>query len=651
MCGIFGRLCVLGDPLNETLCCDQTDTMRHRGPDGAGYLKLDSVTGNHHWTPNPFCGEKYRDGSDRGWDVFLGHRRLAILDLSPQAAQPMGDPEGRYWLTFNGEIYNFQEIKRELASSGVAFRTDHSDTEVLLMAYIRWGADCLARLRGMFAFGLVDVRQKRLFLARDRLGKKPLYYRATPGGFQFASELKAIMADPSVPREIDPVALGQYLTYGYVPAPRTIYRDIAKLLPGHYAWVDLTRPNEIALQRYWQVPQASDVVESHDWVEEFNAELSEAVRLRMISDVPLGAFASGGLDSTLVIRQMQRVSRDPVKTFAIGFAQGGVNELPYARQVARRYGTEHVEEIVSPAALSLLPRLVRHFDEPFGDSSAIPTLVVSEAARGHVTVALSGDGGDELFAGYTRYHNALRLKRLLSPVPQSLQSSLLAALEKVWPSSWRGKGLLNRAGMRSGNIYRAIMGRDANLALIHPDLYNQGRDSAELHGFFEETWRRAPQPLVSRMQFTDLHTYLPEDILVKADRASMAASLELRCPLLDHRVVELAASMPLHLKYRHGDQKFLVKQLLLPELGHAFAYRKKNGFQSPVKFWFQGELKQFVKERLFAAPNPLDGLCHMPAVKVMAAKFFAGQTDLSEDLWRLLVLAEWRQQVDQRRAI
>jgi asparagine synthase (glutamine-hydrolysing) len=622
--------------------------MRHRGPDGAGYLKVDSATGAYHWTPSGPSFEKDLDVPLPGWDMFLGHRRLAILDLSPQAAQPMGDPEGRYWLTFNGEIYNFLEIKRELLNSGVTFRTHHSDTEVLLMACVRWGVDCLTRLRGMFAFGLVDVREKRLFLARDRLGKKPLYYRATAREFQFASELKAIIADPAVPRELDPVALGQYLVYGYIPAPRTIYQGIAKLPPGHCAWVDLNEPHKIKLERYWEIPGASDPPETNGWVEEFEAELTEAVRLRMISDVPLGAFASGGLDSTLVIRQMHRVGTEPVKTFAIGFAQGGVNELPYARQVARRYQTDHKEEILHPQALTLLPRLVRHFDEPFGDSSAIPTLMVSEAARRHVTVALSGDGGDELFAGYTRYHNALKLKRLLSPIPQPLQRSMLAALGKVWPSSWRGKSLLSREGMLAGDVYRAIMGRDANLKLLHPEVHRQVANSPELHGFFEAYWQRGPRSFLRRMQFTDLHTYLPEDILVKADRATMAASLELRCPLLDHRLVELAARMPLNLKYRRGDQKFLIKQLLLPELGREFAYRKKNGFQTPVKSWFQGELRHFLGERLLATPNLLAGLCDEHAVKTLLAQFTAGQADLSEDLWRLLVLAEWRQQVQVR---
>lgn len=649
MCGIFGRFQAKGNPLNAVLACVQTDTLRHRGPDSAGYLGLSSATGNHVLAHERQAFEAALASRGSGWDIFLGHRRLAVLDLSPQAAQPMGDAEGRYWLTFNGEIYNFLEIRRELERGGVRFRTAHSDTEVLLMAFVQWGPECLERLRGMFAFGIVDVREKRLFLARDRLGKKPLYYRAAQTEFQFASELKAITADPATPREIDPVALSQYLVYGYVPAPRTIYRGIAKLPAGHSAWMDLARPWEIRVRRYWEVPETPDTSGKNDWFEEFDAELAEAVRLRLISDVPLGAFASGGLDSTLVIRHMHRVCRESVRTFAIGFAQGDVNELPYARQVSRRYHTDHAEEIVRPDALALLPRLVRHFDEPFGDSSAIPTWVVSQAARRHVTVALSGDGGDELFAGYTRYRHACTLQQWLDRIPRSFRRPMLAVLKEIWPHSWKGKALLQRRSLRSGDIYRSIMARDANLALLHPEIRGAAGGLSEVHAFFDKYWRRNCQPLVRRMQYTDLHTYLPDDILVKADRASMAASLELRCPLLDHRVVELAARMPLDLKYRRATQKYLIKQMLLPDLGPAFVHRKKNGFQSPLRPWFQGDLSHCVQARLLAVPNPLAGLCDEAAVRTLVQRFFSGQWDLSEDVWRLLVLAEWRQEVHGKR--
>jgi asparagine synthase (glutamine-hydrolysing) len=577
--------------------------------------------------------------------MFLGHRRLAVLDLTPQAAQPMSDPSSRYWIVFNGEIYNFAEIRRDLEAQGVVFRTHHSDTEVLLMAYVRWGENCLTRLRGMFAFAVLDLKDMRLFLARDRLGKKPLYYRAATDGLTFASELKAILAHPRVPRQLDVTALGQYLAYGYIPAPGTIYRGITKLPPAHFARVSLENPQEIILQRYWDLPETDQRPPARDCQEEFEEVLGEAVRLRLISDVPLGAFASGGLDSTLIIRQMRQLSSGPVRTFAIGFPEAESSELPWARQVARRYDTEHHEEIVAPDALALLPRLVRHFDEPFGDSSALPTLVVAEMARRQVTVALSGDGGDELLAGYTRYRYAQQLHQLFGPLPESLRPLALKALGRFWPRFWRGKGIITRAGQSPHNPYRALMARDASLALLSADLRREVGTNGKVHGFFDQYWEQGPKDFLRRLQYVDLHTYLPEDILVKADRASMSAALELRCPLLDHKVVELAARLPRDLKWRGHEQKILFKQVLLPDLGPKFVYRRKSGFQLPLRGWFNGNLGQAVTDRLLDPSGPLAGLCDSAAVAALARRFFQGQQDLSEDLWRLLVLSEWVTQV------
>jgi asparagine synthase (glutamine-hydrolysing) len=588
---------------------------------------------------SPLPGSKPPSGKIA--DIFLGHRRLAVLDLSPQASQPMSDPGNRYWIVFNGEIYNFAEIRRDLEALGVTFRTDHSDTEVLLMAYARWGEDCLTRLRGMFAFAVLDLKDKCLFLARDRLGKKPLYYRAATDGLTFASELKAIMADPRVPRQLEVAALAQYLAYGYNPAPGTIYRGIAKLPPAHFARVSLENPQEVILQRYWDLPDIDQRPLSRDWPEEFGEVLAEAVRLRMISDVPLGAFASGGLDSTMIIRQMRQLSTGPVRTFAIGFPEAESSELPWARQVARRYDTEHHEEIVSPDALALLPRLVRHFDEPFGDSSALPTLVVSEMARRRVTVALSGDGGDELLAGYTRYRYARQLHQLCGPLPESLRPLALQALGRFWPRSWRGKGILSRVGHSPHNPYRALMARDASLSLLNADLRREVGANGQVHGFFDEYWKQGPRDFLRRMQYVDLHTYLPEDILVKADRASMSAALELRCPLLDHKVVELAACLPQALKFHGHEQKILFKQVLLPDLGPEFVHRRKSGFQMPLRQWFKGNLGQAVTDRLLDRSGPLAGLCNPANIAALARRFLEGQQDLSEDLWRLLVLSEW----------
>jgi asparagine synthase (glutamine-hydrolysing) len=641
MCGIFGSF-TGGRPLDLDLCRKQTDTLAHRGPDSAGYFWACSRSGKYSLNSPP---PGFKPLSGESGDMFLGHRRLAVLDLSPQAAQPMSDPTHRYWIVFNGEIYNFAEIRRDLGAQGVVFRTDHSDTEVLLMAYVHWGEHCLARLRGMFAFAVLDVKDKCLFLARDRLGKKPLYYRATTDGLMFTSELKAILADPQVPRQLEVAALAQYLAYGYIPAPGTIYRGIAKLPPAHFARVSLENPREVIPERYWDLPETDQAPLSRDWPEEFGEVLAEAVRLRMISDVPLGAFASGGLDSTLIVRQMRQLSSGPVRTFAIGFPEAESSELPWARQVARRYDTEHHEEIVSPDALALLPRLVRHFDEPFGDSSALPTLVVSEMARRRVTVALSGDGGDELLAGYTRYRYAQQLHQLFGPLPESWRPLALQALGRFWPRSWRGKGIITRAGQSPQNPYRALMARDASLALLHGALRREVGTNGRVHGFFDHYWEQGPKDYLRRLQYVDFHTYLPDDILVKADRASMSAALELRCPLLDHKVVELAARLPKDLKFCGHEQKILFKQILLPDLGPEFVYRRKSGFQMPLKRWFKGNLGQAVTDRLLDPSGPLAGLCDPASVAALARRFFQGQQDLSEDLWRLLVLAEWVTQV------
>ncbi len=637
-----------GQPLDLELCRQQTDSLIHRGPDSAGYFWACSRTGKYSSALQP---PNVRTGSSGNWDIFLGHRRLAILDLSPQAAQPMTDPTGRYWIVFNGEIYNFAEIRRDLETRGVAFRTDHSDTEVLLMAYVHWGERCLTRLRGMFAFAILDLKDKTLFLARDRLGKKPLYYWAGSRGLVFASELKAILADPRVPRQLDPAALGQYLTYGYIPSPGTIYRGINKLPPAHFARASLKTPQHLNLEHYWDLPEPDPAPSSKDWQEEFEEVLSEAVRLRMISDVPLGAFASGGLDSTLIVRQMRRLTSGPLRTFAIGFPEAEVSELPWARRVARQYHTEHHEEVVSPDALTLLPRLVHYFDEPFGDSSALPTLAVSEMARSQVTVALSGDGGDELIAGYRRYRYAHRLHQLLAPLHGSIRPLALQTLGRLWPQSWRGKGLVSRVGQSPQNPYRAIMSRDLNLGLLHPDFRREVGQNGKVHGFFDHYWQRGPKDYLSRLQYVDFHTYLPDDILVKADRASMAVALELRCPLLDHKVVELAARMPGYLKYQGGEQKALIKRILLPDLGPGFVKRPKSGFQMPLATWFKGDLGRVVTERLLDRSGPLADLCDFPAVVALANNFLKGRQDLSEDLWRLLVLSEWVTQVHTRKEL
>jgi asparagine synthase (glutamine-hydrolysing) len=636
VCGILGAISGGGRPVEAPLFLKQLDTLAHRGPDGYGVLLVDARTGRPAVVYN-------RAPADQGGaaSVALGHRRLSILDLSPEAAQPMADAQGRYWVTFNGEIYNFQELRRELEARGHVFRTDHSDTEVLLHAFMEWGEGCLARLRGMFAFAALDLGAGRLFLARDRLGKKPLYYRAGPDGFRFASELKALLADPGVPRRLDPVSLAQYLVYNYVPAPRTIYRDVAKLPAAHCAWVALARPDRVETRRYWTLRFEPDETRGlEDWAEEFQAVFDEAVRLRMASDVPLGALLSGGIDSTLVVRAMSRMARQPVRTFSVGVGEDGEGELPWARQTARRYGTEHHEEIIRPDAVSLLLRLASVYDEPFADASALPTYCVFETARRHVTVALTGDGGDELFAGYKHYDVHRRLG-VLDWLPAPLRRLVFGLGACLWPDNLVGRGRLALLSQDERGRYRELRARSEGLRFLAPDVRRSLLADARLHDVFDDAWERAPEEPVSRAQYLDMSTYLPEDVLVKVDRASMAHSVEARCPLLDHRVVELAARIPVRFKYVPERKKLLLKHLLEPDLGRAFVDRPKTGFGLPRDHWFRGELAPFVGDRLLSADTPLPPEIDRRAAARMIRSYHRGNRNLSRYVWNLLMLAAW----------
>ncbi len=636
MCGIFGSATAGGRPLDLGRAVAQLHTMAHRGPDGWGVLAADLAGGRH------VASYDRAPAADRGpFDLVLGHRRLAILDLSPAAAGPMGDASGRYWLTFNGEIYNFAEVRAELVARGHRFRTDHSDTEVLLLAYKEWGEDCLARLRGMFAFGIADLEARTLFLARDRLGKKPLYYRAGPDGVQFASELKALLADPATPRVIDPVALAQYLMYNYVPPPRTIYLGLRKLPAAHRARIDLARPAAVDVHRYWTLRY--EPVEGRrpgDWLEELDAELTEAVRLRMISDVPLGALLSGGIDSSAVVRAMTRLASAPVRTFSVGFRDSQRSELRWAGAVARRYGTEHYEEIVDASAVKLLPALAAQYDEPFGDDSALPTSCIAEVARRHVTVVLSGDGGDELFAGYHRYDRARRLDRV-DVLPAPLRRLVFGAAAALWPAARAGKGSLTLLGQDAYHRYRELRGKQAALGFLAPDARRAVAAAGDPHAFFAEAWAAAPAARPGRWQYVDTVTYLPDDILVKLDRATMLHSLEARCPLLDHRVVELAARIPAALKARDGDRKILLKRLLEPDLGADFVARRKSGFGVPMDEWLRGELAGHVDETLLAPGAPLPEAIDRAAVARFVRAYRRGNRDLSRYVWNLLMLAAW----------
>jgi asparagine synthase (glutamine-hydrolysing) len=580
MCGIVGAASRRGAPAPETLE-RMRDALAHRGPDGAGSWRSDDGT------------------------VALGHRRLSILDLSPAGAQPMHAEGGEAVLVFNGEIYNFPELRRELEGMGHRFRSG-SDTEVLLAAYRAWGPDCLERLNGMFAFALHDLPRRRLFLARDRAGEKPLFYRHAEGRFAFASELKALLADPATPREVDPEALEAYLAYGYVPGAGCILRGVHKLLPGHALLYDV-EGDELREWAWWRLPDAPPAGAPADpdlLADELEGLLEDAVRRQLVADVPVGVLLSGGLDSSLVTAMAARAG-GRVKTFTITFpGHGGFDEAAYARLVARHFGTEHVELEAEPATVELLPRLARQYDEPMADSSMVPTYLVSRLVREHATVALGGDGGDELFGGYPHYCWLQQQERARRVVPAPLRRAMA------------GVGAATPVGVRGRN-YLMGFGHDAAGSVAHVNLYfdaaTRARLLAPLAGRRTAGPEAARRALVARGASTlrgateaDFRSYLPDDILVKVDRASMLASLEVRAPFLDHRVVELAfGRVPDGLRATASARKILLRRVAARVLPPELDLQRKQGFSLPLGAWLKGAWGGFVESVLAEAPPTL----------------------------------------------
>jgi asparagine synthase (glutamine-hydrolysing) len=584
----------------------------------------------------------HRGPDDQGIAVIgpagLAHRRLSIIDLSG-GHQPMDDGSGAHTIVFNGEIYNFPQLREELESKGVAFTT-RSDTEVLLKAYALWGPESVERLNGMFAFAIWDAPRRRLFAARDRLGKKPFYYAATPDRFVFGSELKAVLAAPGVPRDIDPHAVDEFLSRYYVGGAKTILRHASKLPPAH--WLIL-EDGRVTTRRYWRPvfhPEHPPRREE-EYVEELETHFREAVRRRLISDVPLGAFLSGGIDSSAVVAMMASLSSTPVKTFTIGFDEPGYSEIEDARLVARHLGTDHHEQIVKPVAVSILPELVWHYDEPFGDSSMVPTYFVCRMARREVTVALSGDGGDELFAGYTRYQRA-QAARGGAWIPEPIRRRILAPLTEALPIETPGRNYLYALAHETP----LTPGYDLGLyPYIKSWLYGPGmRSIAEEPGNGHDGVSRAELEsldVVSRLQCLDTLRYLPDDILTKVDRASMAHSLEVRAPLLDYTLVEYMATVPSTMKLRGGVSKHLFRRLLQRQLPASVFAKEKQGFAVPKGAWFQRELRGAARERLLDPRTLARGYFRPEAVRSILEYHEAGRRDYSDWIWCLLVLEEW----------
>jgi asparagine synthase (glutamine-hydrolysing) len=614
MCGFVGAAATTPLPCPDGVAAGAA-LLWHRGPDDSGV---------------------WRSPDGR---VALGHRRLAILDLTAAGHQPMHDETGALTIVFNGEIYNCAELRRELEGAGHAFRSG-SDTEVILAAYGQWGTECLARLAGMFAFALVDGARRRLFLARDRAGEKPLFVHRSAGALRFASELKALLADPGLPRRIDPVALDCYLAMGYVPGERCMLQGFNKVPPAHALTFDLDTGEERAW-RYWSPPAPADggVVDEEALLDELDALLEESVRRQLVADVPVGVLLSGGVDSSLVTAMAVRGDRR-VRTFTIGFpGQAAEDETEHARLIARHFGTEHTELAAEPATAELVPALARQFDEPVADSSMIPTFLVSRLVREHCTVALGGDGGDELFGGYPHYSRLLWLRAGPGRLPGAVRRAVARGAEGVLPPGFRGRNYLQALG--------ADLERGVPLIMAHFDPRTRRRLMAD-HG----SWATAGEGVfrdrmagdgdfLARATRLDFENYLPEDVLVKVDRASMMTSLEVRAPLLDHRVMEFAlGKVPSRLKATARDKKILLKRLTARVLPAGFDRNRKQGFSIPMARWLEGGP---FRDLFYAVLRDPGCLFERRAVGALLRGQDRGRNN-GERLFALVLLELWRRE-------
>jgi len=630
MCGICGIVCLDGEEtVSERLLREMTAAQRHRGPDDEGYL------------------------SEPG--VGLGFCRLAILDLTPAGHQPMTNEDGTVWLIFNGEIYNFQELLPALEQAGHHFRS-RSDSEVIIHAYEEWGVECIRRFNGMFAFALWDRRKRRVLIARDRLGVKPCYYWSDGTYFAFSSELKALLAFPKVPRALNLAALQTYLTYEYIPAPESIFQGVQKLLPGHFLDIRLdgsTQGRKTAdwhPQQYWDVSfsRTGDIECEEDYVQELGVLLKQAVARRLVSDVPLGVFLSGGTDSSSVVAMMAETSPTRLKTFSIGFEEKTFNELGYARIVARHFDTEHHEELLRPDIHALLQHVADALDEPFADASALPTYLVSQTARKHVTVALAGDGGDELLAGYEWYRAQKFAAATFDRLPSGTRRQLSELAARIPPTA-KKKGALNMARRfldvaslpaEMQHTRWQTFWREAELADLL-SILPQERIPALDRRTLELFRASGSQHPLDQQQYADIKRYLPDDILFKVDRMSMANSLEARGPFLDYTLVEFAARLPPHLRLHKLTNKYLLRQMIASKLPYETLHRPKLGFNIPYKLWLRKELRGLLLDALSPTRLSQQGLFQPAYVQKLVSEHLEGIRDHAHKLWQLLMFQLW----------
>lgn len=623
MCGIAGFVNANGEAVDRSILEAMNRAIIHRGPDDDGFYVRENVG--------------------------LAMRRLSIIDVAG-GQQPIHNSDETKWIVFNGEIYNYQSLRNDQEERGHRFYTK-SDTEAVLHLYDEYGVECLQHLRGMFAFAIWDEIEKSLFLARDRLGKKPLLYsHQTNGDIIFGSEFQAVLKHPSISREVDNDAIDSYMSYLCVPAPQTAFKEIRKLEPGHWLrW----KEGKIETRRYWQPDFSKKIkITQEEAIEETTRILRESTRLRLISEVPLGAFLSGGVDSSTVVALMAQESEQPVKTFSIGFEEEDFSELRYARQVAEHVDAEYNEFIVRPDALEVVPTLVEHYGEPYADSSAIPTYYVAKETRKYVTVALNGDGGDESFAGYERY-TAMRIAEKYGRIPTALKKIFIETPVNLWPTSELkrsrardAKRFLRAAGLpRTERYFRWVSSFNDD---TKPELYTrdfaEAVSSANASALLDHWFAKANGiGILDATLLTDQMTYLPNDLLVKVDVASMANSLEARSPFLDHNLIEFAASLPENIKMRGLETKSLLKKVAARLVPGDVVYRRKMGFGVPIGKWFRGSMKEFIREVLLSERSLKRGIVKPEILERYVNEHTSASRDHSFQLWTLLMLELWFQ--------
>jgi asparagine synthase (glutamine-hydrolysing) len=635
MCGITGFFSTVLEHSNSNTCSKMVETLRHRGPNASGVWK------------------------DKESNVHFGHTRLSIIDLSTAGQQPMVSSNGRWVIVYNGEIYNTLEIRKTLQASGISLR-GHSDTEVVLEACALLGINAtLSKLIGMFAFALWDKKEKVLYLARDRLGIKPLYWGRFGDLFLFGSELKALRAHPGWEPEVDRDALAAFMRHNYVPAPHSIYKGIYKLQPGSI--LTLKQDNEPIVEPYWEMGAVAEAAlkeqfkfDDQEAIAQLEPLLNDAVSCRMVADVPLGALLSGGYDSSTVVALMQANSTRPIKTFSIGFNETGYDEAHHAKSVARHLGTDHTElYVTSDEARGVIPMLADMYDEPFADSSQIPTYLVSKLTRQSVTVALSGDGGDEVFAGYNRYFHGQRFTRGMNVCPDPLKGVCKGLIHLFTPDQWSminkalpdrlkipqfGDKMYKLAALLSadqGTIYRRLVSHWET-----PESLVRGASEPESL-LLDKNFATEVQGIIERMQLLDTVTYLPDDILTKVDRASMATSLEARVPLLDHRLVEFAWRLPMHMKVRDGKGKWILRQVLYKHVPKALVERPKMGFGVPIGEWLRGPLREWAEALLNETKINDQGYLNYGPIKQKWEEHLSGERNWQYQLWNVLMFQAW----------